>query len=494
MPAVMFGRTPRVAWGITNNICSQRDLYQERTSPEHPGCFLFDGRWEPSRELTEEIKVRGGEDVTKTVRFSRNGPIVDEILPPPARDTGPVSLRWLGATNCGWLTSLLAMDRSGSADEFREALRGWRVPTFSLVFADAEGHIGYQAAGEIPIREVRERGYRPGWDPAHQWKGVIPWEGMPRMADPDRGWIGTANNRTAPDDFPYPLSGVWASGHRARRIRQMIEERGKLSRQAVGEMHLDVLSLRAVEGVPGLLKVLAGSSDARVKQAARLFADWDCRMETDRAGAPIFEVFFTHWSRVVAKEHFDAGVAGDLALAVAGPALRLLEDDPAGWFENGRRETAIMEALESALDELDALLGTDMASWEWGRLHRIRLRHLLTGRGDLSELLDRGGMPVRGNGVTVCNTGFDPNWGAAMGANYRLISDMSTSPPVLYAQESQGQSGHPGSEHYCDQLPEWLAGRYHNLPLDRAEASRDTKATLTLESVGGQPPARCRRP
>ena len=33
MPAVMFGRNRNVAWGITNNVCSQRDLYQERTDP-----------------------------------------------------------------------------------------------------------------------------------------------------------------------------------------------------------------------------------------------------------------------------------------------------------------------------------------------------------------------------------------------------------------------------------------------------------------------------
>lgn len=40
MPAVMFGRNRDVAWGITNNICSQRDLYQERTDPDRPGFFL----------------------------------------------------------------------------------------------------------------------------------------------------------------------------------------------------------------------------------------------------------------------------------------------------------------------------------------------------------------------------------------------------------------------------------------------------------------------
>jgi penicillin amidase len=49
MPAVLFGRNKRVAWGCTNNICSQRDLYQERSDPSHPNCFLYDGQWEPSR-------------------------------------------------------------------------------------------------------------------------------------------------------------------------------------------------------------------------------------------------------------------------------------------------------------------------------------------------------------------------------------------------------------------------------------------------------------
>jgi penicillin G amidase len=167
VPGVMFGRTERIAWGCTNNICSQRDLYQEKTDPNHPGCFLYDGRWEPAREREEVIAVKGGDSVRKTIRFSRNGPIVDEVLPPPARTTGPVSLRWLGASAEGWVPALLGMNRAGSAEEFREALRPWQVPTFCVVYADADGHVGYQATGRVPVRTVWERGYRPGWDPAH---------------------------------------------------------------------------------------------------------------------------------------------------------------------------------------------------------------------------------------------------------------------------------------------------------------------------------------
>src|SRR5262249_54843153 len=63
MPAIRCGRNERVAWAITNNICSLRDLYQERTDPEHPGCFLFDGRWEPAAEIVEVIHVKGAEPV-----------------------------------------------------------------------------------------------------------------------------------------------------------------------------------------------------------------------------------------------------------------------------------------------------------------------------------------------------------------------------------------------------------------------------------------------
>ena len=478
MPAVMFGRNRDVAWGITNNICSQRDLYQERTDPARPGFFLFDGEWEPERKVIETIRVRGADPIHKTVRFSRNGPIVDEILPPEAAGTGPVSLRWLGHTHCGWLTSLLGMDRARSVSELREATRGWRVPTWSLVIADREGHIGYQAVGGIPVRGVWERGYRPGWDPAHQWQGLIPFEQMPRLEDPDRGWIATANNRVARDDFPYPLSGTWASGHRARRIRQMIEAQDGFSKETFAAMQQDTRTLRADEAIPGLLPVLQGSGDSRVQEAARYLQTWDHNMSPDSVAASIFEVFFNRWCHRVASERFDGELAASLAGTCGGLAGQSIHEDKVGWFEGTDREKAIVDAMRAALSEIESRLGTDLSGWAWGNLHKVQLRHVLSGRGDLGVLLDRGGQPVGGNGVTVCNTGFDPNWAAPMGANYRLISDLGED--GMWAVESQGQSGHPGSVHYCDQLVEWLEGRYHFLGFGGEDSHEETESISEL--------------
>ncbi|MGH7138799.1 MAG: penicillin acylase family protein, partial [Pirellulales bacterium] len=412
MPAVMFGRNEHVAWGCTNNICAQRDLYQERTDAAHPDCFFYDGRWEPATRRAETIAVRSASPVKKTILFSRHGPIVNELLPPATRTDQPVSLRWLGSEPCRWLEALLAMDRAASADELREATRSWHVPTFSVVFCDSDGHIGYQSVGRIPIRKHPQRGYRPGWDPEHEWQGLIPFEGMPGLADPPRGFAVTANNRPAPDDFPYPLSGVWVSGFRARRIREMIEEKERVSFADLAPMQLDVLSLRAVECVPRLLLALGNEESPVSRAAIDELRRWDCRMKPESAAAAIFDLFFAHWSQAVANERFHGEAAALVAAAAGGLAGDLLSGDDAGWFAEGRRRAALRDAFAAALDTLSSRLGPRVEDWRWGKLHRTQVRHVLSGRGELSALLDQPEYAVAGNGLTVCNTGGDNDWRA----------------------------------------------------------------------------------
>ena len=507
MPAIMFGRNERVAWGITNNICSLRDLYQERTDAAHPGCFEYDGRWEPARERVETIAVKGREPVRTTIRLSRNGPIVDEILPTPARGTGPVSLKWLGSAYCGWLTALLDMDRAKTCEELRQATQPWLVPTFCVVYADIFGHIGYQCTGRIPIRNVSERGYRPGWDPQHQWAGMIPFEGMPHCDDPSRGWIGTANNRVAADDFPYPLAGTWSNGFRAVRIRQLLEGQAKFRRQDFARMQQDSVSLRAVDCIPPLLDILRAAVERsespeggqkalstgdirRLCHAIEYLAVWDCRMEPDRVAASLFNVFFANWCQRVAEQRFSGETATLMAGAINGLASELLTNNRCGWFQvavdrdefrrDELRRGAIVESFLAALDFLTQKLGNDPLQWSWGRLHTLQQKHFLSGRGELGALLDRGGVPVRGDFITVCNTGQAPDFTAPSGAGYRLIADLADPRAGLWAIDAGSESGHPGSPHYDDQLSEWQTARYHYVALKTDGLPHDDEHALTL--------------
>jgi penicillin amidase len=469
MPAVMIGRSPRVAWGITNNICSQRDLYQEKTDAAHPGCFLYDGRWEPAQQREETVKVKGAPPVRKVITSSRNGPVVNDILPPAARLTGPVTLRWLGFEPCGWLTAMIGMNRARTCDEFRAASRPWLVPTFNVVFADDQGHIGFQSVGRVPIRKVEERGYRPGWDPEHQWAGLVPFEGMPQLADPPRGFVVTANNRLAPDDFPYPLSGRWSMAYRARRIRMHIEPRGRMTREDNQMLQLDTHSGRAVRCVPPLVELLASDADPRVCQAVRYLQDWDAHAEPGSIGAALFNVFYIHWLRQVAAERFPVETSAFVAANAGGLAANLLEDDKCGWFARGDRQAKVRTAFVRALGELTERLGPDMAGWTWGRLHTLVQKHFLSGRGDLGQLLDRSGMPTRGDGTTVNSSSSDPHHAAALGAGFRMVADLADPNQGIWAVEVAGTSGHPGSPHYDDQIKPWSAGQYHYLPLTDAK-------------------------
>ena len=479
VPGIIFGRNETLAWGVTNNICSQRDIYREEEHPDRPGHFRFGDEWRPAKVETVEIAVKGEDARTITITRTHNGPIVDALLPEPLRTTDKVSARWLGTGFGDEITGMLDLAAARDCDEAREALRDWIVPTWSYVFGDVEGHIAYQAVGRIPIREQWTREYRPGWDPGHQWRGLIPYDALPALSDPAEGYARSANNRTAPEDYPYPLSGTWSSGHRALRIRQMLEEKDQLSREDFARMQTDTLSMRAVEALPSLSETLRQASDPRVLEAAEFLSKWNSRMDVDEVGASIFELFFAEFTTAVAAERFDDDAVPLVAGAISGFAVRLLDNDEFG-YSPPRNET-IVTCMVRAIDALTERLGPDMAEWSWGRIHKITLNHLLSDRGDLSDLLRRGGQPVGGNGITVSNTGFDPNYLASIGANWRHNADLAEDPPGLWAVDATGQSGHPGSPHYGDQLTEWLAGRHHYLPLDSERVRAQAAETLTLK-------------
>jgi len=243
-------------------------------------------------------------------------------------------------------------------------------------------------------------------------------------------------------------------------------------------MHHDTLSLRAVRCLPPLLAALSDETDPRVRAAVTLLQDWDGRVEAGLVAPLLFNAFFTHWSRAVAAARFEAPAAELSARQVEGIAGRLLVDDPHGWFAAGCREPALRQAFIDALDHLARRLGPNVEDWQWGRLHRLPLKHVLASRGDLGQLLDHGGGPVKGDMTTVCNTGDGPEWLAMTGAGYRLIADLGSD--GLWAVDAQSQSSCPGTRHYADQLHAWSVGEYHNLPLDRAEASLIAVERLVL--------------
>ncbi len=481
-PGIIFGRNENIAWGVTNNICAQRDLYKETVDKHDPSLFLYDGKWEKAQTKEVSIKVKNNKDHLINLITTRNGPIVDHLLPSPLKSLGPVSLNWVGFDFSDELTCLLELNKSKTCKEGIKSLENWEVPTWSFVIGDNKGDICYQSTGSIPIRSNWNRRFRDGSDPENSWQGFIPKKDMPAIYNPSEGYARSANNRLAPEDFPQPLSGVWNSGYRALRIRQMLESKSDFSREDFAKMQLDVTSMRAVEVLPHLIKSLELSSEQKISDVTSHLKNWNAEMNTDSVAASIFEIFFATWCESVAAERFSKSSLSLISQAISGLAVKLLIQDQHGWFKNDDRQNAIIQAMNSTISKLTDQIGPNMSEWYWGEIHKINLPHKLSTIGDLDKLLDTGGEPISGNGITVCNTGYDPNYLASIGANWRHNADLSETPSGIWAIDSCGQSGHPGSPNYGDQLTNWIKGDHHFLPLDLEQVKSNATNTLQITS------------
>lgn len=483
-PGIWFGHNDRCAWGITNLVASPRDLYVETLDrSEGDGCpsrYRDGDGWADVQIRTETIQVRGAAEETITVRSTARGPLVDEIVP-LAPEPGPngeptaLSLRWTGHEVLGEVQALLDLNRARDWTSFRSALSHWRLPVFNFVYADVDGHIGWQATGSIPIRGDGDltRGYRPANDPAHAWTGFIPFDALPRMEDPARGWVGTANNAPVdPAEQTVPLYGWWASGHRALRLRQVFGEAGRtFSADDLRALHGDVTNLRAKDVLPCLPSLLHdGDAGDRV---LTLLAGWDGQMSTDSVAATVFEAFFECWHRRVLEAGFPEEARGFLASlgAGAGLAQRLLtEGDPTGWFGGGVDLTTVAEeAAAEALAHLEARYGADPTGWRWGIVHSVSFRHPLDGRPGTEGLFATAPREVGGNGYVLNANGYshDAPFSVTSGPEYRLVvdlGDLDGGTAVL----TTGESGLPGSPHYDDMVDPWVHGVHLPLPFSSA--------------------------
>ena len=238
VPGVIIGHNADIAWGFTNLGPDVTDLYVERVRDDE---WFREGEWRPLQTRTETIEVRGQDDETLTIRSTAHGPLLSDVSEDLAdvADQAPVdrtgagdeerfalALQWTALEPGRTADAIFDLNQASDWDEFRAAVSSFEVPAQNLVYADREGHIGYQAPGRIPVRGPGNDGLLPsaGWLPENDWTGdVVPFEALPRVLDPDEGFVVTANQAVIGPDYPYFLTDDWDKGYRSQRIRDLLE-------------------------------------------------------------------------------------------------------------------------------------------------------------------------------------------------------------------------------------------------------------------------------
>lgn len=361
LPWQSFAYTRKIGWTHTVNPLPQLWVYELEVTGDR---YLHDGALVPFETQEHLVTVRGAEPVRVMARRSIHGPVIE------APDGTLVAIWVAGvlhqpvttALECWWQMSL-----AETVDELFDTQEQWPLPMFNVLAADSSGSVGAAFCGATPARpggtfdDSRRR--LPGDDPTQIWTRLNPPHSLPRVVDPECGWVQNVNETPwwfcdpplNPGDYP---DGIAPGPDQLRDIRS------PLSRTALGRpgpiSPQDLLALKWDSRVHLADLVLddllaACSGIAKLSEAASILHAWDRRADEGSRGYLLFHLW--------AHDHFPVG-------DVVMDNSRLTPSLEAGGLPTGLRDpAAAVEALRRAAHRL-AELGRSLDA-AYGEVARI---------------------------------------------------------------------------------------------------------------------------
>lgn len=450
VPLVIAGSNGQVAWGLTNVEADVLDLVETtRLDDAH-----YQGARGPAAYALrdERIEVRGAQTERVRVRETEWGPVL------PATLLGrEVSLRWTALDPRAVDLSLMGLWDAAGVESAVALFNRAGMPPLNALIADTQGRVAWTVTGRYP----RRRGFSGREARAHdadlRWDGYLEPDALPRVIDPEQGYVINANQRMISGE---QLGSDYGHGYRAYRIRERLLGVRPSTEGDSLRVQLDTRS-EPFELYRSLaLDVLARSEATAARtEARRALVAWDGQAERDSRGFALLRAL----RRALIDRAF-AGWLGDVASAEPGfeldfadvdtPLSRALGEADAAVFASvpGGRDGLVLGAIDSALQTLAQVQpGRALSELRWGELSRVEIEHPLSALPALGGLLNMPRAELAGCGQCVRMQS------GAMGASERMVLSPGHEQDGILHMPG-GQSGSPLSAHYADQQAAWVSG------------------------------------
>ena len=304
----------------------------------------------PLRTRTETIEVRGGDDVDAhrpldraTARCSPTSPTTcaDGRRAGAGRPPGPAASD--GVRRRAGVDRARARPRrptrsSPSTRPPTGTSSGPRPPQFevpaqNLVYADRDGHIGYQAPGRIPIRQSGNDGYLPARGLARRRRLDRRLRAVRGAAERARPRGGVRRHRQpggrSDRDYPYYLTDDWDHGYRSQRIRDAARGRGRARRSTRWPSSSSTTATRSRRRWCRTCSTYELPRRLLRATGQELLRDWDFTQPADSAAAAYFNVVWRNLLELTFHDDLpedvwpdggDRWVRGHRASCSTGPA------------------------------------------------------------------------------------------------------------------------------------------------------------------------------
>jgi penicillin amidase len=508
-PFIVLGQNNNIAWSMTNMMADDTDFFIESVPNGLENGYVADSNATPVATKNfdvryEVINVKGENDILHPVYSTDRGPVITAIHPDSTlMDMQQIiSMSWMGHQPGNELLALYKMNRASNVGDFREAVKKFKSPAMNFIYADRDDNIALFAGAGLPIRENNPVLFRRGWVPEDRWTGTIPFEELPHLENPEKGYVAHANNKMHTDLYPYYIATFWESPSRIMRIEQELEFTSELTLENMQALQVDVYSEHAREITEIILPVLRRASDNRfIARALPYLENWDYQFNSVSTAASIFDLFFMKLSENVlipeiGEEGFSA-FADQEHLPVQVLSRLINQGDFFIDAEDADSELSfdelIHESMIQTVRELEETFGNEPYEWRWENVNTITLSPPMLGEAAeepnassilktiVNTLFNKGPYPAIGHAMSINKAQYSWNnpFKVNLGPSIRRIVDFSE-PGRSLSVLPTGQSGNPLSANYGDQTNLWLDGRYRFVYRDSTFFQQTSYQTMTF--------------
>ena len=482
-PFPLLAHNRDYAYGLTMFENDDIDFYQEKNKVGDSTQYQTPTGFAAYKTIKKTIKVKDSSDVVLTVKSSRHGPIMNNLLERLDRKN-PIAMSWIYTQQpIQILDAVYGLSHAKSKDDFKKAVQLVAAPGLNVMYGDAKGNVGWWATGTLykHNKGVNSFFILDGASGKDDIAEYLDFSKNPSAENPEWGYVYSANNQPeAIDGYLYP--GYYLPEDRAKRISGLMDAKSDWDKEAISKMIFDNTSPVAPGVVANLISnVNSNSLSAEEKRAIMTLKSWKGTNNLEDVAPTIYN----KWIYLYLKNTFEDEMGSDnfnlfLGLSLGKQVIaNQIANENSVWWDNiktkNKKETRneiVSKSFHEAIAALQKQLGNKVSDWTWGKVHTVEHEHPMGKVAALRKLFNVGPFADPGSNEVINNQFFGYNdegkYYVKGGPSTRRVvdfADIENSWSIL----PTGQSGNPFSEHYDDQAEMFVAGKFRKMKLNKEE-------------------------